>query len=116
MEKEIICVVCPSSCHVTVKGEGKTVESVTGYTCSRGKEYAINEFAAPVRMLSTTVKAIGYVSPVIAVRSDKPIPKELQFACMDVIRSTKVEPPFEVGCIVISNILDTGANIILANC
>ena len=116
MKKEIICVVCPSSCHITVEGEGEDIRKVEGYTGNRGKEYAASEFAKPVRMLSTTVKASGYVSPVIAVRSNRPIPKELQFACMDVIRNTEVKAPFKVGRVVIENILDTGADIILANC
>lgn len=116
MEKEIICVICPSSCRITVKGRGKEIESVEGYTCNRGKEYAVNEFIAPVRTLATTMKASGYVSPVIAVRSDRPVPKELQFECMKVIREQEVTAPFEMGRVVIRNILGTGANIILTNC
>ena len=38
MKKEIICVVCPSSCHITVEGEGEDIRKVEGYTCNRGKE------------------------------------------------------------------------------
>lgn len=116
MEREIICVVCPSSCHIKVTGEGKEITDITGYGCKRGIEYATNEFIAPVRTLTTTMKAVGYVSPIIAVRSDKPIPKEKQFECMEVIRKAEAEAPFEVGKVVIENILGTGANIILANC
>lgn len=116
MEKEIICVVCPSSCHMTVTGENKTVTDITGYACRRGREYGINEFTSPVRILTTTMKAVGYVSPIIAVRSDRPIPREQQFACMEVIRESQAKAPFEIGKVVIENILDTGANIILANC
>lgn len=116
MEKEIICVVCPSSCHITVTGEGKNITDIHGFSCRRGKEYAENEFVAPIRTLATTMKAEGYVSPIIPVRSNKGIPKEKIFDCMEVIRNTKVEAPFEMGRVVIKNILDTGVDIILANC
>lgn len=116
MEREIICVVCPSSCRVTVKGEGTEIAEISGYTCKRGLEYATNEFIAPVRTLTTTIKAEDYVSPIIAVRSNRPIPKDQQFACMEVIKNTKVRGPFAMGQVVIENILDTGADIVLANC
>lgn len=116
MEKEIICVVCPSSCRITVTGDGKTIGNIEGYTCNRGKEYAKNEYLAPVKTLSTTMKAEGYVSPVIAVRSNRPVPKDMQFDCMEVIRKETARAPFEMGKIVVENILGTGADIILANC
>ncbi len=115
-EKEIICVICPSSCHITVKGNGKEIREIEGYTCKRGEEYARNEYIAPVRTLTSTVKARGYSCPIISVRSDRPIPKEKIFAAMDIIRKTEVEAPFYVGKVVVENILETGANIVLSNC
>lgn len=114
--KEIICVVCPSSCRVSVTGNGKTVSSVDGFACKRGDEYARSEYLAPVRILTSIARADGYVSPVIAVRSDRPVPKGLQFACVDEIRKISVTAPFEMGRVVIENILGSGANIVLANC
>ena len=53
MEKEIICTVCPMGCHITVTGEGDRVDSITGYTCKRGEEYGKQEFAHPVRILTS---------------------------------------------------------------
>ena len=115
-EKEIICVVCPSSCHITVKGEGTEIKEITGFTCNRGKEYATTEFIAPKRTVTSTVRAKGYVSPVIPVRTDKPIPKESMMECMDILNRLVVEESFEVGRVVVENILDSGANVILCNC
>jgi len=115
-EREIICVICPSSCHVKVKGEKGKIESIEGYTCKRGKEYAEEEFIAPKRILTSTVKAVGYTCPVIAVRSEKPIPKELLLPAMDEIRKVEAKPPFVIGKPVIENILGTGVNIVLSNC
>lgn len=116
MEKDIICVVCPSSCHIHVVGEGNEIKEITGFTCNRGKEYATAEFVAPKRTVTTTVKAKKYVSPVIPVRTDKPIPKELMMECMDILNSLVVEEPFEIGRVVVENILGSGVNVILCNC
>lgn len=71
MEKEIICTVCPMGCHITVTGEGDRVDSITGYTCKRGEEYGKQEFAHPVRILTSTVKLEGADQPLLPVRSEK---------------------------------------------
>jgi len=113
--KEVICVICPSSCHISVKGDGKTISEITGFTCKRGKEYAENEYIAPKRSLATTVKAEGYSCPIISVRSNKPLPKEKITDAMEVIRQAVAKPPFYVGKPVIENILDTGVDIVLTN-
>ncbi|MGI6109611.1 MAG: DUF1667 domain-containing protein [Eubacteriaceae bacterium] len=115
IEKEVICVICPSSCHINVKGDGKSVSEITGFTCKRGKEYAENEYIAPKRTLATTVKAEDYSCPIIAVRSNSPLPKEKIFEAMEIIRKTVAKPPFFVGKVVIENILDTGVDIVLTN-
>jgi len=114
-EKEIICVICPSSCHVKVKGEDGKIVSMEGYTCKRGKEYAEKEFTAPVRILTSTVKAVGYTCPVIAVRSREPIPKGMMMEAMEEIRKVEVKAPFTIGRVVIENILGTGTDIVLSN-
>lgn len=114
--KEIICVVCPSSCRVSVTGDGKSVRDVAGFACRRGDEYARNEYLAPVRILTSIARAEGYVSPVISVRSDRPVPKDLQFKCVDEIRKISVKAPFEVGRVVVENIMGCGVNIVLSNC
>lgn len=114
-QKEIVCVVCPSSCRITVEGDGQNITNIQGFTCKRGEEYAKTEYLAPKRTIATTIKAKDYVAPVISVRTDKPVPKEMVFECMEVIRKAEAYPPFEVGKVVIENILNTGVNIILTN-
>jgi len=44
--KKIICIICPQGCEVTVCGDksSRTVESIKGFGCKRGKTYAENEF------------------------------------------------------------------------
>lgn len=112
MKKEIICTVCPRGCHIQVEGEGENVLSVQGYGCKRGLEYAGAEFAHPVRILTTTVRLDGVTNDLLPVRSNKPLPKEKLFACMEAIRSVQVQLPVARYDIIIPNICGTGVDIV----
>ena len=116
MYQDICCIVCPSGCIIRVTGdENGRIEDVTGYSCSRGKEYAIGEFTAPKRILTTTVRAVGYAAPVISVRTSCAIPKEKMLPCMELLRGVVATAPFQVGRVLVSNVLGTGADVILTN-
>ena len=112
---EFSCIVCPSSCRVKVTADGDRILAIEGNACKRGEEYATNEYLAPVRTITSTVRAIGYKTEVIAVRTDKPVPKDRIFQCMEEIRKVTVEAPFDIGRVVIENILGTGCNVVLSN-
>ena len=49
---------------------------------------------------------------VLAVRTDKPIPKELVFDCMKAINAVKAPKGTKIGTVLITDILGTGANVI----
>lgn len=112
MVKEVICTICPMGCHITVKGEGDNIESIEGYTCKLGLEHAKAEFSHPVRILTTTVKLDSETSPLLAVRSNKPVPKELLMDCMEEIKKVKVTPPVKRYDVIIKNICGCGADIV----
>ncbi len=112
MTKEIICTVCPTGCTITVEGEGKNITKIEGFTCPRGKQYAENEFISPVRILTSTAKITGTKSPLIAVRSKTPVPKDKLFCCMDEIRKLELKAPVHRGDILISNVCGTGVDIV----
>ena len=114
-EREICCVVCPMSCIITIREEDSGTLLISGHSWPRGYAYAQKEYTAPARTLTTTIKANGYSTPVISVRSSLPIPKELLMDCMEILRTTCIGPPFIIGRKVADNILDTGADIILTN-
>lgn len=113
--KKITCIICPSSCRITVNGSADKIESVDGYGCKRGLEYAEAEYLHPERNLTAVVKANGFKTPVVSVRTSRPIPKDMQAACMEVIRTLEADPPYTIGKVVCSDILGTGADIILTN-
>ena len=110
MKRELTCIVCPKGCQLIVELEGKTVISVEGHTCKRGEEYANNECTAPMRTITTTAAIIG--GGVVPVKTDRVIPKELMFKCMEEINRARVPEDAKLGDIVIENILGTGANIV----
>ena len=112
MEKEIICTVCPRGCHIRVAGEGENVKSVEGYSCKRGLEYAMAEFAHPVRILTTTVGITGDEHELLPVRSSAPLPKDRLFECMEVIRGVRVKLPVKRYDVIVPDICGTGVDIV----
>lgn len=117
MEKrELICVSCPIGCAITVElDDNGQVISVTGNTCKRGDSYARQECTHPERMLTSTVKVEGGRLAVVPVKSSVPVPKEMLFDCMKEINKVTVKAPVHIGDVVLSNILDTGADIVATN-
>ena len=111
IEKIITCITCPVGCNIVVSGEGEMISQMEGSQCKRGEEYARNEFSHPVRILTTTVKVTSADAPLVPVRSDKPVPKELLLECMKVIKVVTVEAPVSRYDVIIPNILGTGINI-----
>ena len=110
MKRELTCIVCPKGCQLTVELEGKKVLSVEGYTCKRGLSYAEAECIAPMRTLTTTAAVVG--GGVVPVKTDRTIPKELLFACMEAVNAIRVPADAKLGDVVIENVLGTGANVI----
>ena len=70
------------------------------------KEYGINEVTNPVRIITTTAKVMNGSSPVVSVKTKEPIPKELNFKCMEEINKVEVQAPVKIGDIIIENILN----------
>ena len=111
MTRELTCIVCPKGCTLRVELEGKEVISVSGHTCRRGEEYAKAECIAPMRTLTTTAPlAEGGVIP---VKTDRAVPKELLFSCMQEVNALRVPSGLPLGSVVLENILGTGANVVL---
>lgn len=111
MKRNLTCIVCPIGCQLTATIENGTVTEVTGNTCPRGKQYAIDECTNPVRTITTTARTSN--GGVIPVKTDKPIPKNLMFECMKEINRSVVNLPAGIGDVVIENILNTDANVVV---
>ncbi|MFX0134645.1 MAG: DUF1667 domain-containing protein [Candidatus Hodarchaeota archaeon] len=109
--KDIRCIVCPTGCLVHVENiNGELI--IEGHSCKRGEEYAKEEFIAPKRILTTTMRVENGFLPLIPVRSDKPIPKDKLEETLQEIANKQVEAPIKMGDKLIENVLGLDINII----
>lgn len=111
MKREIICIVCPNSCRLTVEEAGGEIK-VSGNECRRGEDHGIKEYRNPVRMLTTTVAVRGGVLPRLPVISTVEVPKAKLGECLEVLYHTEVKAPLNCGDIITANICGTGADVI----
>jgi len=110
---DIICIICPLACRISVAvdDEGRLIE-VANFQCKEGKEYAVAEYRAPMRVLTTTVIVGKSRHALVPVRTNRVILREKLFDCMQHLARIKVEPPLKVGDVIVKNILNTGSDII----
>ncbi|MCD6472916.1 DUF1667 domain-containing protein [Candidatus Aerophobetes bacterium] len=111
-EHEIICTLCPLACHIKLVSEGEKIITISDYGCKKGKEYAIQEFKFPQRVLTTTIRTSDITHPLLSVRTNKPISKKLLKECMILLANEEISPPVKIGEVVISNVLNTGSDVI----
>jgi CxxC motif-containing protein len=108
MNKEMICIVCPVGCHLSVDEH----HHVTGNKCPRGEAYAIKEATDPRRVLTSSVKTVYPHMPRLSVKSKEPIPKDQIFKAMNALSHILVSDAVTTGDVIIHNVLDTGIDII----
>ncbi len=110
---EIICIGCPKGCKGTVSVDGSgRITDFAGYACKEGRKYVENELTAPTRMLTSTVAVDSRIRPVLPVRLSRPIPKGMIKDGMNAIADIRLKPPVKMDQVVLSNILNTGADVI----
>jgi len=70
--KQFICIICPKCCQLETDG----IE-VEGAKCKRGKEFALQEAIAPLRVITTTVRyEADEGRKMIPVKTACPLPLE----------------------------------------
>ncbi len=109
--KEFTCVSCPMGCKLTAVKEADEYK-IEGYTCKRGLQYGLQEMKDPRRNISSTVRVKNGFLSMLPVKTAAPIPKDRIFSVMEEINHTQVTVPVFVGDVVISNVLQTGVDII----
>ena len=111
-EKELICVNCPMGCRVSVVLEDGTVVSVTGNTCPRGRDYAVQECIRPMRILTSTVRIENADARVLPVISEEAIPLSSMEEAMAEIRKIRLKAPVAIGTVISENLAGTGVRLI----
>lgn len=111
-----LCIGCPLGCRLEVDADTSTntVVEVRGFSCRRGKEYAIQEHTAPLRLVTTTVAVVDGLWPRLPVRSREPVPKDKVRAICERLRSIRVSAPVASGAIIWIDDQGSGTEIVAA--
>lgn len=107
--KELTCIVCPRGCRLFIDDD----LNVTGNSCPRGAIYAKDELTNPKRMITSVVRVKNRKDTVVSVKTSTSIPKAMIFDVMNEINKVGVDAPTHIGDVVIKNVLDTGADIVI---
>jgi CxxC motif-containing protein len=113
IEEKIICIGCPLGCETTLKidDQGEGVK-ISGYKCKEGRNYVLEEHRNPVRVLTATVLTQNSIRPLFPVRTNRPLLKTQLKEAAKAIVGVKVKPPIRVGQIILSNLMNTGVDVI----
>ncbi len=108
---EIICTLCPRGCRMSVNAQAGTV---SGNRCNRGRAYGLAEAVNPVRTVTSSVRLAG--GGRLPVKTSAPIPRSEIFRLMDVIHGINVSPPIKAGCVIITDVLGMGVDLVATDC
>lgn len=103
----VICPLCPNGCDVRIGEDGRS----GGNRCPRGEAFARQEMRSPERTITTTVRVMNGSKNLVAVRSDRPVPKDEMNSVLAALRSIRVDGPVRAGE-VIAELGTNGARII----
>jgi len=106
MKRDLICIICPRGCSLTAEVNGQTV-TVTGNTCPKGEEYAVNECLHPMRTVTAAVRVSNRENTMVSVKTEGPVPKGKMLEVMAMLHETSVEAPVSIGDVVLSDVFGT---------
>jgi CxxC motif-containing protein len=109
--RELICIGCPLGCRLDVTLDDGTITAIKGNLCRRGQDYAKTEVLQPRRMLTSLIAVPGSRIP-LSVRTRTAIPKALIRPCLEAIRTIRVQLPVHIGDVIVTNILNSGVDLI----
>lgn len=111
---ELTCIGCPLGCPLTVTMEANEVVEVKGNTCPKGAIYAKKEVTNPTRIVTSTVRVAGGISPMVNVKTASDIPKGKIFDCVEALKNIVLVAPVKIGDVVLANVAGTGVNVVAA--
>ena len=106
MKRNLICIICPRGCAMTAEIQGETV-TVTGNTCPKGEEYAVNECLHPMRTVTATVRVANRADTMFSVKTENPVPKDSMMDVMEKLRSIRVNAPVAIGDVILEDVFGT---------
>lgn len=109
MKRELICIICPRGCNLTVDINDES-STVTGNGCKKGEEYGILECTNPLRTVTSIIRVQNRYDTMVSVKTSNPIKKSDIFEALEKIKSVSLSAPIKAGEVLIENVC--GADII----
>ena len=106
MRRDMTCIICPRGCALKVEIEGDNI-TVTGNSCPKGRQYAIDECTNPTRTVTSSVRIENREDTMVSVKTASPVPKDKIFEVMGLIRAKSVCAPVKIGDIIIKDVFGT---------
>lgn len=110
--KKVTCILCPLGCRMEVTVDGKNILGIEGNSCPKGEAYARQEVKSPSRIVMSVVKCRNCTIPTVSVKTERAVPKGSIRGVMRALRDVEVQPPVNVGDVIIENVHGTGINIV----
>lgn len=112
-EEKIICIGCPLGCRTTLRiNKQHEVVEITGCKCKEGRQYVMEEYRTPVRVLTSTILTEKSNYPLLPVRTNRPILKSKMREASFSLGRLRVRPPIQAGQIILPNLFNTGTDVI----
>lgn len=109
MKRTLTCIICPRGCTLTADIAGENV-TVTGHTCPKGEEYAVNEILHPMRTVTATIRVSNRENTMVSVKTQQAVPKDRMMNVMEALRKISVAAPISIGQVLLQDV--EGSNII----
>ena len=109
MTRDMTCIICPRGCALKVEIENENI-TVSGNSCPKGKQYAIDECTNPTRTVTSSVRVENLEDTMLSVKTENPVSKDKIFEVMRLIRAKSVCAPVKIGDVIIKDAF--GTNIV----
>lgn len=108
-----LCIGCPLGCRLEVdEGADGDIVEVRGFSCRKGRGFAVQEHTDPRRLVTTTVAIEGARWPRLPVRTVEAVPKGLVLDVCRELAEVRLHAPVALGDVVLADVCHTGIDVI----
>lgn len=112
-EVKLTCIVCPNGCELVAEKCGDGSVKVAGNLCPKGVKFATDELVRPLRTFTGTAATAFPDFPVIAVKTDREVPKEEILRIAEYVNSLCLTKRCSPGDVIVKDVLGLGANLVV---
>ena len=109
--REITCIRCPAGCRLTVT-ETEGALTVKGGECKLGEHYGKQEYASPMRIVTSSVRVTGGARPLCSVKTAGEVRKADIPMVLAAIHASAVSAPVKLGQVIIKDVVGSGVDIV----